>query len=57
MKTPCIKICKLENEICIGCLRTIKEIKEWRDLTDDERECILQEIDGRIAQLARAPHS
>ena len=57
MKTPCIKICKLENGRCIGCYRTIQEIKEWRDLTDDERESILQELDGRIAQLARAPHS
>ncbi len=26
--TPCINICKLKNNICIGCYRTIEQIKE-----------------------------
>tara|TARA_R100000742_G_C4177750_1_gene13893 strand:+ start:199 stop:348 length:150 start_codon:yes stop_codon:yes gene_type:complete len=26
--TPCIGICTLQNNICIGCNRTIEEIKE-----------------------------
>ena len=26
--TPCIGICKLKDNICIGCKRTIEEIKE-----------------------------
>ena len=29
--TPCIGICKLKNNICIGCKRTIEEIKEAYD--------------------------
>jgi predicted Fe-S protein YdhL (DUF1289 family) len=29
--TPCIGICKLKDNICIGCKRTIKEIKEAYD--------------------------
>ncbi len=29
--TPCIGVCKLENDICIGCKRTIEEIKEAYD--------------------------
>jgi predicted Fe-S protein YdhL (DUF1289 family) len=29
--TPCIGVCKLKNNICIGCKRTIKEIKEAYD--------------------------
>jgi len=28
-KTPCIKVCKLDNNnVCIGCKRTIEEIRE-----------------------------
>jgi len=26
--SPCIGICKLKDDICIGCNRTIEEIKE-----------------------------
>ena len=26
--TPCIKVCKLVDNICIGCKRTMKEIKQ-----------------------------
>jgi predicted Fe-S protein YdhL (DUF1289 family) len=26
--TPCIGVCTLEDDICIGCNRTIDEIKE-----------------------------
>jgi len=26
--TPCIGVCTLEDDICIGCNRTIEEIKE-----------------------------
>ena len=29
--TPCIGICKLKDNICIGCKRTIEEIKEAYD--------------------------
>tara|TARA_Y100000992_G_scaffold164925_1_gene110733 strand:+ start:2130 stop:2264 length:135 start_codon:yes stop_codon:yes gene_type:complete len=28
---PCIGVCKLEDDICIGCKRTIEEIKEAYD--------------------------
>ena len=29
--TPCIGVCKLEDDVCIGCNRTIEEIKEaWQ---------------------------
>ena len=29
--TPCVGICKLEDNVCIGCKRTIEEIKEAYD--------------------------
>ncbi len=28
LETPCIGVCKLKDNICIGCKRTIEEIKE-----------------------------
>jgi predicted Fe-S protein YdhL (DUF1289 family) len=29
--SPCIGVCKLKDNVCIGCKRTIEEIKEAYD--------------------------
>ena len=29
IKSPCIKVCKLHKNACIGCYRSIEEIKKW----------------------------
>lgn len=47
IKSPCIKICKLENGHCVGCFRTIDEITQWKHLTDEERDVILHEVEKR----------
>jgi len=45
MVSPCIKICKLNDEkICIGCFRTIYEISNWTNMTDIEREQTIHRI-------------
>ena len=40
IKSPCVKICTLENGVCIGCGRTQDEIREWVIMTDNQREKI-----------------
>lgn len=36
--SPCVSICSMnEEELCIGCYRTAKEIREWLLMEDDER--------------------
>lgn len=47
IKSPCIKVCKVENKKCIGCYRTIDEIVSWRLLTDEQREDIMQSLKTR----------
>lgn len=44
MLSPCKKVCKLVDEKCIECNRTINEIVAWRKLTDDERLDIMNRI-------------
>ncbi len=44
IKSPCVKICKLENEVCIGCGRTQDEIREWVIMTDSQREVIMERL-------------
>ena len=44
IKSPCVKICNLENGICIGCGRTQGEIREWVIMTDSQREEIMERL-------------
>ena len=39
--TPCIKVCKIENNLCKGCYRTLDEIAQWRHLNEEEKSKIL----------------
>jgi len=41
--SPCVSVCTLDrvNGLCIGCLRTIKEIGAWRSMTmAEKRACV-----------------
>ena len=51
MKSPCIKICKLIESMCIGCYRTTEEITMWTKYTDEEREKIIKEIQLNRCQV------
>ena len=44
LKSPCVKICKLENGACIGCGRTQDEIREWVIMSDSQREVIMERL-------------
>ena len=44
IKSPCVKICKLENGICIGCGRTQDEIREWAIMTEIQREETMERL-------------
>jgi predicted Fe-S protein YdhL (DUF1289 family) len=43
--SPCIHICTLNaQQECIGCLRSLEEIAQWRHYSDAERETIMRRI-------------
>ena len=48
MKTPCVKICKLIDSVCIGCGRTSEQITMWSKYTDKEREKIIKEFQSDL---------
>ena len=43
MRTPCIKICKIKEDICIGCGRTLDQIRDWLSLLM-KRDTIMEEL-------------
>lgn len=54
--SPCINVCQMvpETGLCRGCLRTIDEIRAWRDASDDDRRAIWAEIRRREQALPGA---
>lgn len=52
VKDPCIKLCKFERDICLGCGRSKAEIKGWKKLDKPARRAVLAEADMRLLSLA-----
>lgn len=51
-KNPCTRDCKYDdNNICIVCLRTKKEIFEWGDYTDEQKIEILKRIEKEKSKI------
>ena len=51
-KSPCIKVCEFEKDICLGCGRSREEIKGWKRLDKGERLALLAEADIRCRSRA-----
>lgn len=47
MKTPCIAICKNQGGICTGCHRTLSEIAQWAQFSDEQRTSVLEQLEQR----------
>ena len=47
MITPCIRVCRLENDRCVGCKRTTEELSKWFWMSDDERQVIMEQLKHR----------
>ncbi len=52
--SPCVKVCQMNPETgyCIGCLRTLDEIADWLEMTDEEKSEVLARLDERRKVLA-----
>ena len=52
--SPCIRQCCLnENDICLGCYRTLDEITGWRDKSEQLQKQILVACQQRKAKAAK----
>jgi len=47
--SPCVSVCRLDDATgyCLGCRRTIDEIRDWIISTPDERQKILDALPAR----------
>jgi hypothetical protein len=41
ISTPCVRICKLKNDVCTACGRTSDQIKNWLSYSEKQRKEIM----------------
>ncbi|WP_082768727.1 DUF1289 domain-containing protein [Paraglaciecola hydrolytica] len=42
IESPCIRNCCLNNEdVCLGCFRTLNEILQWSELSSETKQQVL----------------
>jgi predicted Fe-S protein YdhL (DUF1289 family) len=50
VESPCVRNCCLNDEdICLGCFRSLEEIKFWNEAVEKERIAILENAQHRRA--------
>lgn len=42
--SPCIRVCVLVEQICVGCRRSIDEIRGWVKMSDTEKQEIVERV-------------
>ena len=54
--SPCIAVCQIDdaNGLCLGCRRSIDEIREWPILSAEDKRRILRSIEERKAADQKA---
>ena len=49
--SPCINICTLQDDFCIGCGRSTLEITEWAKATMKRKKEILEVLPDRLRRM------
>jgi predicted Fe-S protein YdhL (DUF1289 family) len=53
--SPCISVCSMDKAtgLCLGCLRTLKEIGAWRMAAPEQKRAIVAACEERAKSLPR----
>ncbi|MDO8960632.1 MAG: DUF1289 domain-containing protein [Methylophilus sp.] len=53
--SPCIGVCSMDDlsGLCMGCFRTIEEIRNWWDMDDTSKQAILAQASERETSVFR----
>ncbi|MDP3078056.1 DUF1289 domain-containing protein [Bradyrhizobium sp.] len=55
-ETPCIAVCIVDpgTSLCLGCGRTLPEIARWHRIDTAERQAVMSQLAGRMADAGLA---
>lgn len=44
-ESPCVRLCTLDDQdVCIGCGRTLEQITQWRTYNPGQRQAIMNQL-------------
>jgi predicted Fe-S protein YdhL (DUF1289 family) len=53
VQSPCVRNCCLdEDDVCLGCGRSLQEILRWNEAGDEERRTVLENCRRRLEARA-----
>lgn len=44
VESPCVGVCRLEDGQCVGCRRTAYEIENWWEMSDYDKQRVLDRL-------------
>ena len=48
MQSPCVRNCCLDlQDICLGCGRSLAEIRDWSNMNEAQRKAVLEQASAR----------
>ncbi|MGQ4878517.1 DUF1289 domain-containing protein [Billgrantia sp. LNSP4103-1] len=53
IESPCVSVCQLKGDLCIGCGRTVEEIRHWKAMKRPEKMKTLKRAEERLKTLPR----
>lgn len=54
VRSPCVRNCCLDDQdICVGCFRSLDEIMQWSQAAPEEKRKIIDSADHRRAKARR----
>ena len=55
IESPCVRNCCLnEEDICLGCYRSLEEILQWSKLSSVQLQCVKERIESRKNLLLKS---
>ncbi|RCV88097.1 DUF1289 domain-containing protein [Vreelandella rituensis] len=53
IESPCISVCKLSEDLCIGCGRTLEEIRRWKTMQHLEKSLTVKRAEQRLKHITK----
>jgi uncharacterized protein len=54
VKNPCISLCKLSGDLCVGCGRTKDEIRKWKRMKRPEKKAVVEIAALRLKDMKKS---
>lgn len=54
IQSPCVDVCQLKSDICVGCGRSTDEIRRWHGMKRKEKMLVVQRARERLKKVNRS---